>query len=385
MNHNVILTSLSILIMISYLFGIISNKVRIPSVLLLIIAGILAKLLLERINLQFAISLPGMHMVGTLGLILIVLEGSLDLKIRKGKIKLITYRFLFSLIMIVLLSVTIGTVIGYFYKETILVSLVNAVPLSIISSAITIPSVSILSQNKREFLEYNSIFSDILGVLILNFLAFFDITKYAGVIGFSASLILTICISVLFSFVLVLFLGSLKQENKFIFILASIILLYSVGKLFHLSSLILVFIFGIIVNNFYGIHKKFAFEEYSIADTDKALNEFKTVIGQFSFIFRTIFFFLFGFSIEIRAICNNKVLITGGVCLALIYLFRYLMLKYLFSCSNFVQVLTTPRGLITILLFYTIPQGITIQDFDKGIILNILCVLSSYQISITNF
>ena len=45
-------------------------------------------------------------------------------------------------------------------------ALVYALPLSIMSSAIIIPSVANLSNYKKEFLIYESTFSDILGIMV---------------------------------------------------------------------------------------------------------------------------------------------------------------------------------------------------------------------------
>ena len=57
---------------------------------------------------------------------------------------------------------------------TVKAALVNAIPLSIISSAIAIPSVDQIGKSKREFIVYESIFSDIFGILIFNFVVFTD-------------------------------------------------------------------------------------------------------------------------------------------------------------------------------------------------------------------
>ncbi len=80
---NWILLALSGIIIVSYLFDAFAHHSRIPSVVLLIFSGILLRIVLD----YFGFSIPLLDMllpiIGTLGLILIVLEGALDLKVTR--------------------------------------------------------------------------------------------------------------------------------------------------------------------------------------------------------------------------------------------------------------------------------------------------------------
>lgn len=380
MNQYSILVFLCTLIIISYLLGAVSRKIKIPSVLLLILAGIVSKWLLAEIGLGIIISSTSMQLIGTLGLILIVLEGSLDLNIKRGEVPHIINSLLFSGIMITILLITLGIVISIYYNKTIFISLINAVPISIVSSAIVIPSVNMLSRGYREFLVCNSIFSDIFGVLIFNFLVFSDFTKHTYIIGFLASIVLTLALSILFSIILALMLSNFKQGNEIIFILAIVILIYCVGKIFHISSLILVFTFGFILSNFHSINKRFDLVSCNINNMTKVLNEFRIIISQFSFIIRTLFFFVFGFSIEIKSLCNNNLIFIGSSFLLLIYFFRYILLRVFFQTSSLIQVLIAPRGLITVLLFYAIPKKYVINTFNEGNILFLIILTNIIMI-----
>ena len=64
----------------------------------------------------------------------------------------------------------ISFIINQFYHEDPIISLVYAVPLSIVSSAIVIPSVGSLMPEKKEFMIYEGTFSDILGIMFFYFL-----------------------------------------------------------------------------------------------------------------------------------------------------------------------------------------------------------------------
>ncbi|NJO91555.1 MAG: hypothetical protein HC831_23280 [Chloroflexia bacterium] len=80
-----LLISLCVIVIISYIFELTGKFTKIPGVILLIITGMVVNYFLE----YFAIKIPDLSgllpMMGTLGLILIVLEGSLDLSISKEK------------------------------------------------------------------------------------------------------------------------------------------------------------------------------------------------------------------------------------------------------------------------------------------------------------
>ncbi|MEL6805038.1 MAG: sodium:proton exchanger, partial [Bacteroidota bacterium] len=83
-NYNLIIEA-SVIIILSFLFSELSKKTSIPSVLLLIFLGVGLKLILD----QFGYNLPGLMgiltLLGTLGLIMIVLEAALELKLERDK------------------------------------------------------------------------------------------------------------------------------------------------------------------------------------------------------------------------------------------------------------------------------------------------------------
>ena len=92
---------LSLIIILSYFFNIISKKTNIPSVLMLIALGILLKQGMQFMNITTDESLFDiLEVLGIVGLIMIVLEAALDLKLSKEKWPIIWKSFsvaLFSL------------------------------------------------------------------------------------------------------------------------------------------------------------------------------------------------------------------------------------------------------------------------------------------------
>src|SRR5262245_16928500 len=92
------------LVVLSYIFSIISRYIRIPSVLLLLFAGIGFRALADSYHLNINFSDQLIESLGVVGLIMIVLEAGLDLKLEKSKLKLIRNSF-FSALFILIISV----------------------------------------------------------------------------------------------------------------------------------------------------------------------------------------------------------------------------------------------------------------------------------------
>lgn len=88
-----IILSVCLLIIISYLFNLLSRKTGIPSVLLLLITGITAREILILNGISTVVSPQVVEIFGILGLIMIILEAGLDLKVSRNKVKLIRNAF----------------------------------------------------------------------------------------------------------------------------------------------------------------------------------------------------------------------------------------------------------------------------------------------------
>lgn len=83
------------IVILSYLFSIASQYVRVPSVLLLLFAGIGFRALADKYDSGFSFPVRLTEMLGVVGLIMIVLEAGLDLKVGKNKLRLIRDSFFF--------------------------------------------------------------------------------------------------------------------------------------------------------------------------------------------------------------------------------------------------------------------------------------------------
>lgn len=85
MDMYLLIAIISSVILLSYFFEMFKNKIAIPSILLLILSGFIIKYILDyfAINLHFLDE--ALPYLGTIGLILIVLEGSFDLVLKSEK------------------------------------------------------------------------------------------------------------------------------------------------------------------------------------------------------------------------------------------------------------------------------------------------------------
>lgn len=370
---------ISVIIIVSYFFNIISQKTNVPSVLMLIVLGILIKQGLAAMgqttgNMLFSV----LEILGIVGLIMIVLEAALDLHLTKEKWPTIWKSFSVALLSLVFSAGACAYIIQIFIIPDFFTALVYAVPLSIMSSAIIIPSVGGLSEDKKEFMVYEGTFSDILGIMLFYFLignAEADTAKVV-VMDVVGNISITIILSILISYGLVLVFQKMTSHVKLFMLIAVLLILYSVGKLFHLSSLLIILIFGLVLNNhkifFRGFLKRWIKEDKVM----EVLKDFHLVTIESAFVVRTFFFVLFGISISLSSLINLEVGLISFCILGALYLVRFIFIKVFIQKDIFPQVYLAPRGLITILLFFAIPEEYQNQAFDSGILLYTIIISS---------
>jgi NhaP-type Na+/H+ or K+/H+ antiporter len=160
------------IIILSFFFNIISKKTNIPSVLLLILLGMGLKIGLKSAGIFKDVELDSiLEILGNVGLVMIVLEAALDLKLEKEKTGMIFKAFLVALLGIGGSMFALGAFFVYIFPSAgWYTAILYAIPLSIMSSAIIIPSVGGLRGLKKEFMVYESTFSDILGIMVFYFM-----------------------------------------------------------------------------------------------------------------------------------------------------------------------------------------------------------------------
>lgn len=380
MNAYNLIIVLACVIIASHIFNYISKRTNIPSVILLILLGIGGKYAMDYYNFnQDGLIFGTLEVLGIVGLIMIVLEAAIDLKLSREKWPIIWKSFTVALISLIVCAFGISLIINQVFKEDPIISLVYAVPLSIMSSAIVIPSVSRLAKDKKEFMIYESTFSDILGIMFFYFLVENVGVESANQVIYSVvgNIIITIVISVVVSYALVLLFQRLEGDVKLFMLIAVLILLYAIGKQLHLSSLVIILVFGLLLNNnnlfFIGKLKEFINEK----TINSILKDLHLVTRESAFVVRTFFFVVFGTTIDLRALLDLEIFAVGLGIVVFFFIVRFVFLKLFFlKKSIFPEFFITPRGLITVLLFFSIPEELTSLTFNSDIILITIIVTS---------
>ncbi len=372
-----IIITICALLLLAYVFDISSALTKIPSVILLLLLGWLVK---QVINL-FAIPVPNLNpllpILGTIGLILIVLEGSLELEINKSKILLIHKSLLNALVPMFILAFAFTFSFQYFAQVSFKLAMVNAIPFCIISSAIAIPSVRNLSSFNKEFIIYESSLSDIFGVLFFNFMAFNTVINAQSFGSFALQLLLIICISFFAVLGLSFLLSRIKHHITFTPIILIVILIYAVSKVYHLPGLIFILVFGLFLGNLDELKSFKWIEKLRPEKLNKEVKKFKEITAEATFLVRALFFLLFGFLMEAREILNPETIPWAIGIVFSILIVRLIALKFS-KISLSPLLFIAPRGLITILLYLAILPEQNISLVNRSLIIQtiILTVLT---------
>lgn len=383
MNTLSILLVLPLLIIFSYLFDTFARKTKFPAVILLMITGILIRTACNvygYTDFDFLENL--IPVLGTIGLILIVLEGAVELEINREKLPLILKGFLAALFILIANIWILQWVFGVLFQMEHNEAVLYAIPLSIISSAVAIPSAAGLISKEKEFVTYESTFSDILGIMIFNY-AIRQFESDQSLIGGTALVSLglqilgVIVISLAITYILFRLLQQIHHHVKFFLILALLILVYAFGKLFHLPALVTIFIFGIFLSNVKSLLPQFLLNYLDIEQTEKGFHEFHILTAESTFIVRTFFFLFFGFSIEIIDFDSFSPIIYGLLIFMVMLVIRYVYLSATtLKIKPSALVYMSPRGLISILLFIQLKEvsflNTTTSPIDERVLLVVI-------------
>lgn len=372
MTTNIII-AFCVLLLLAYLFDLSSSKTRIPSVILLLLLGWLVGQLSTWFNVQLPNFTPILPVLGTIGLILIVLEGSLELELNKSKLGLIRKSFLGAFLPMILLAFILAFAFQYFGHYNLKDSLTNAIPFCVISSAIAIPSVRNLSKKNKEFVIYESSLSDIIGVLIFNFLALNETINTDSFLHFSLQLLIIMVVSFIATIALSFLLSKIEHHIKFVPIILLVILIYAISKIYHLPSLLFILIFGIAIGNIDELKRYKWIQKFKPDELNTEVHKFKEIIVEGAFLIRALFFLLFGFLIKTSEVLNAETFVWAIAIVFTIFILRLIQLK-ISKLPLFPLLFIAPRGLITILLFLSIDPTHTITMVNQSLITQVILI-----------
>ena len=136
----------------------------------------------------------------------------------------------------------------------------------------------------------------------------------------------------------------------------------------HLPSLLIILVFGLLINNWEKISFKRLINYFPHQQVEALRSSLHSITAESSFLIRTFFFLLFGYSIDISFLNDQTVILIGSLIVLSLFLIRLLYLKFYFKTKVFPEVFFIPRGLITIVLFFKIPAALKLDNFNDGIL-----------------
>ncbi|HLP50239.1 MAG TPA: hypothetical protein VK154_05105 [Chitinophagales bacterium] len=371
-----IIITVCLLLLLAYLFDISSAFTKIPAVILLLILGWGVKQITQALQINLPDLEPILPGLGTIGLILIVLEGALELEINRTKIPAMRKSALVALVPLLLLAFGLAAVFMYYDDVSYKIALVNAVPFCVISSSIAIPSVRNLMAGDREFVIYESSLSDIFGVLLFNFVALHEVITAQSFANFGLELLLVIVLSFVAVVGLSFLLSRIKHHITYTPIILLVILIYGISKVYHLPGLLFILVFGLFLGNLDEM-KGFAWiEKLRPEKLDKEVQKFKEITIEATFLVRALFFIVFGYLMEAAEILNTDSLPWAAGIVVAILIIRWLTLK-IAKIQTSPLLFVAPRGLITILLFLSIAPEQAILSASKPLVVQTM-VLSVF-------
>lgn len=370
-------------LLIAFVIEYLGRRFRFPSVIALIVAGFIGNPLIT----SSGYTLSGLDILvpvlGTVGLIFIVLEGAADIELRRERLPLIVGASVAAvggmLACITAFSLLAVSLLQLAPFQAVLL----AIPFAVISSAVAIPSSGFLPVHDREFVVYESSISDIIGVLLFFSMARSDGSFFGALGSFVGGGILSLLISIVCALGLVLLLMRINGYIRFIPLLAGLFGLYALGELMHLSSLIMVLLFGLALNNPQLVVRIPFFRHWVDDSYTTTLNEFKVLLVELTFAIRGFFFILLGFSTKIADLISWEAWLAAMLMVCIIYASRYLILKL--GRHEQIRALTwfAPRGLITILLYITAKATLVLPSYIDGAVV-IVVLTSSLLILVAN-
>ncbi len=363
----IILLSVSALVILSYVFNWISNRYKLPSVILLLFLGMGINAAGSYLGFQPPDMSLALQILGELGLILIVLEGALDLKLSAESRPVIRDSFISASFILVATSAVIAGLLIYFLDLGMRSAAAYAIPLAVVSSAIAIPSIGHLSEQKKSFVIYESTFSDIIGILLFGYITSITVTASNITGKFGVDILLIILVSLVSSLLLLFFMHYIKTRLKLIFLLTFMVGVYAFTKIFHLPSLLTILVFGLVLNNLDKATHPF-FKLFDLEKIDSIAQELKIFSTELAFLIRTFFFILFGYTFQYYSFATKEIIWLGIVIFTVILITRYILLRFILDTHIYPELFIAPRGLVTIILFYNIPEAFRTEVFSDGIV-----------------
>jgi hypothetical protein len=252
-----------------------------------------------------------------------------------------------------------------------------ALPFAVISSAVAIPSAASLPLQVREFVVYESSLSDIVGVLV-----FYAWLHAGGSLGSFSNEILvgglaSVAVAAISAVGLYALINRVEGHVRFLPLLAGLILIYAIGKAYHLSPLVLVLVCGLLLNNPQLLDRTRYLKNLRTTGYDDTLREFKGLVAELTFATKSFFFLLLGYWSDLGRMMDPEAWVLAAAVLVAVYATRWVLLKALRQEDVGRLLWIAPRGLITVLLFLTALDTGKLDAFPFGSVMLVVLATAS--------
>jgi hypothetical protein len=140
------------------------------------------------------------------------------------------------------------------------------------------------------------------------------------------------------------------------------------AKLVHLPALLLVLVFGLVMSNNQILHNTAANKVFDFDEFRDDLDSFKIILTELTFLVRSFFFIMFGYYTKIEGLLDWHTIFAAGSITIGIFILRMIYLKFILKSPLVPLLFFFPRGLITILLFLSIPLASRISIISEEVI-----------------
>jgi NhaP-type Na+/H+ or K+/H+ antiporter len=95
-----------------------------------------------------------------------------------------------------------------------------------------------------------------------------------------------------------------------------------------------------------------------------------------SFLVRTFFFVVFGITLPLTSLLSWRVWLISGIFLVVTYILRLGLFYIIEKKDTMPQTFIAPKGLISILLFFAIPDSLKVIGFESGVLFVVIIATS---------
>ncbi len=109
---------------------------------------------------------------------------------------------------------------------------------------------------------------------------------------------------------------------------------------------------------------------------DELFDQFKMITVETSFLVRTFFFVVFGMILPLNMLTSWTVWVISFAFLVASYAIRFGLFYVVENKNVMPETFIAPRGLISILLFFAIPESLKTTGFESGILFMVIIATS---------